>query len=481
MWTHFDVPLMRASLLTLADSVLSLALPPSPSALVIRSGHLLLLLASSQSPSSAAPSILTCSLCLSFIYTLSRLAHSLLSPAPALFSLSSAGYAAVLLHSLSALSNSYIVWENPCLRFLLVSLLICSTLSRYFGSSTVSALTRLRTFSAPMLRILAALCFLRADTLFHRCREEEQESCTQYSPPLNSASLPLETLAYRMLAGIGSSVGLVLFFRRRKFSPDHRHSLAESLSYPCLLLILLCFSSSLLPPQLSTRYATVLRAVALVVYSLSLLSLILSLALPSPASSLLSLSLPLLLLLGEGIAPSLLSLLITLFAIRDVSEDLRLSLLSLMIPYSFYALGHSPTLSAIPWQAAFVGLSGAASPHILSASLILVHLFGFSIILCFSLPLLLSPTPSVALSPYLQLAVISSCRVFCSCIAATVHRRHLMVRLRSCIYSLGFSFFSNSFCLSLTHIFMSLSFSLLVKLGDVWQVRSEKRKYARTS
>ncbi|KAK6010845.1 hypothetical protein OSTOST_24088 [Ostertagia ostertagi] len=127
---------------------------------------------------------------------------------------------------------------------------------------------------------------------------------------------------------------------------------------------------------------------------------------------------PLFLLLGDGLQPALVAFLFILCACVNLCDAAVLPpLFSLLIPLGFYLTGHSPTLPAIPWQAAFVGLPGNFSLRVFPAILILSHIAVSAIIVPLVLPL--HPlTKADSLNALVGCASIAS---LFSCIAATIH------------------------------------------------------------
>lgn len=62
---------------------------------------------------------------------------------------------------------------------------------------------------------------------------------------------------------------------------------------------------------------------------------------------------------------------------------------SALCSHAFYALGHEPTFSAIPWHAAFVGVPGNFSVQAIPGLLIILSLTAGHVLISMALPLLL--------------------------------------------------------------------------------------------
>ncbi|GMT00212.1 hypothetical protein PENTCL1PPCAC_22386 [Pristionchus entomophagus] len=454
-WTRFSIPLMRISIILMIDAVGGLFSPPTLASLIIRQSYLFLLLSLHLSPSpesSPALSILHLSTPLSIAYSAFHIVYRITSTV-SLSPFTIFPSALLLISFIIPFSNSFIITESSILLFFLSSLLIFSF---YLTLSSSSRSLSLSSFSSLPL-LLFSIFLLRLHPFFHRCREEERD-CLQYPSPLPFSSLSFDTRINRYLVSLFSSSLFYFFFRPSRPSPSSLLSLSSSLFLPSLLLTQLYFSSSLLPDSLSIQYSFHFRCVAQLVYLLSTVSLMLSLFSPSSDPFLLpsilrSISLPLYLILGEGMSLPFISLLFLLYRTPSLlpSRSITIVYISLLLPYAFYYLGHSPTLSSIPWHAAFTGISGSSSPRWLAALLVFLHLFSPSILL---LPLLPSLGPSF--TPLRMITAQSFTRVTLSSAAVMIHRRHLMVWK---IFAPHWIFSS----LSLLVLLLSLSLSILLK------------------
>lgn len=66
--------------------------------------------------------------------------------------------------------------------------------------------------------------------------------------------------------------------------------------------------------------------------------------------------------------------LINCFSWESIISEFIASTIALLIPLGFYHLGHSPVISSIPWNAAFVGIPGGTALRVLPALFVLFHL-----------------------------------------------------------------------------------------------------------
>ncbi|CAJ0964072.1 unnamed protein product, partial [Mesorhabditis belari] len=129
----------------------------------------------------------------------------------------------------------------------------------------------------------------------------------------------------------------------------------------------------------------------------------------------------LLLLLGDGMAPGVaIFTFLTLRLPTVVHHELLQAADTLLLALGFYFLGHSPTLTAIPWTAAFVGISGAWGWRILPALLILSHLYASTLLVCARLLIQQPVNTSLLIATVAVRALASSA-------ACAILRRHLMV------------------------------------------------------
>lgn len=187
-------------------------------------------------------------------------------------------------------------------------------------------------------------------------------------------------------------------------------------------------------------------------------------------------SLLIIMLLGDGIAPSILLALLIIciflelhstyyhsFNKQDSGLDIPWSAVSmwgLLSVFFFYATGHQASIPNIQWQAAFVGFYGDFSNQVIPAILITINTFAGPILFTIAAPLLIfwphvnkpaveyfsnkkknqdsvwkgdivlfekKSVPLMLFKIYASLFLFSSIILFGSMGAAALHRRHLMV------------------------------------------------------
>ncbi|CAJ0596234.1 unnamed protein product [Cylicocyclus nassatus] len=380
-WTQFDLGLMRLGVLSFVEALLYTlsSRPLSAAQSVIRSGCLLLQLSVIFGGSNDSPAVplLLAVLPLSILHSLISIVSDLLTlrflSFPRLFA-----HACVFIHASSFLSNSFVVCEAEVVRFLAQSILLVSTGARVVNGyidhhRKVVAHTNLLMHILSICNawdlgvLLVSLVLLRMEPLFHRCREEEI-GCEQYMPLEPISSLSPDALFWRFLLATGVIYSLNYLMSR--ILPDNLPNsvrIARSLSWPVHAFITFYHLIQLVPHNDSMQKRIQLMGIVLAigVYVMSAAAAFMCICTkngPNRAVYLCfvhALCWPLLLLLGDGLQPSLVAFLIILYgSIHLTSEAVLPLLLSILIPFGFYLTGHSPTLSAIPWQAAFVGLPG---------------------------------------------------------------------------------------------------------------------------
>ncbi|KAK6725713.1 hypothetical protein RB195_004185 [Necator americanus] len=378
-WTQFDLSLMRIGLLSFVETLLFTMSSRSLSAAqsVVRSGCLLLQLSVIFGGSNDSPAVplLLAVLPLSALHSITSLISGLLSLRLSSFSTLFA-YLCVILHSFSFLSNSYIVYESHVVRFVTQSILLVCFVEK--AASAISDRKAVVRTTSPLQAVLSrcntwdlgvlilSLLLLRFEPIFHRCREEEV-GCQQYLPLELITSLSSDALFWRFILATGAIYSLN-FFIGSILPKDLPNSIriARALSWPCHAFITLYHLIQIAPQAeaMQKRVETMSIALALSVYAISAIAIICEYvgtkATYGRAAYLCfvhTICWPLLLLLGDGLQPSFIGFLIILYGSVHLSNEAVLPpLLSLLIPLGFYLTGHSPTLSNIPWQAAFVGI-----------------------------------------------------------------------------------------------------------------------------
>ncbi|KAJ1349829.1 hypothetical protein KIN20_005482 [Parelaphostrongylus tenuis] len=444
-WTQFDISLMRLGLLCFMEALLFTLSSRRLTLIhyVMRSGCLLLqlsLILSGSSENLAAP-LLLCVLPLSAIHSvISILSHMLSLRRISCFSTLYA-YICVSIHSVAFLSNSYVVYEGHVVRYLTQSVLIVSGVEKVLSNELVRKSSVAFVFSCfcslsfdqswDLSLLCVALLLIRSESFFHRCREEEV-NCQQSIALELLTSLSPDALLWRTILATTLVFSWNIFIGR--ILPDtisNSLRVARALSWPMYVGLTVYHLVQLYPQTevMQKRLQLLSIAIALVVYVCSATAAVICICAQADPRRVIHLCFvntvcgPLFLLLGDGLQPSLVAFLVILYAsLHFCNEAVIPPLFSLLIPLGFYLTGHSPTLPAIPWQAAFVGLPGNFPLRILPASLILSHICVSALLVPLVIPLRISARES--LFPLVGCSAISS---LFSCIAAAIHKRHLMV------------------------------------------------------
>ncbi|VDO21842.1 unnamed protein product [Haemonchus placei] len=358
-WTQFDVTSMRLGMFCFIDTLLFLfsSRPLSTAQSVVRSGCLLLQLSVIFGGTNGNPAVslllavLPISVLTSVIPIISNLFSMRPPQVPLLFA-----YSCVFLHSVSFLSNSYVVYEGHVLRFLAQSALF--------------------------------ICF--ADKIVRAAPDRKQ-------PRVSSVLAALISRLPRWDVGV---FGFAL-------------AIARALSWPVHACLTFHHLVRLTPETSVMQRQTQLLGLALAqVRSAAYLCLVHTICWP------------LFLLLGDGLQPSLVAFLFILYACIHLCDAAVLPpLFAILIPLGFYLTGHSPTIPAIPWHAAFIGLPGNFPYRVVPAILVLSHLAMSAIIV----PLVIPLHPFTNAESLYSLVGFSAIPSLFSCIAATIHKRHLMV------------------------------------------------------
>ncbi|EGT31352.1 hypothetical protein CAEBREN_31513 [Caenorhabditis brenneri] len=310
-----------------------------------------------------------------------------------------------------------------------------------------------------LLIFAGIMLILRVEPLFHRCREEEI-GCEMYWMARQAASLSRDAQVVRLLFALISLCAAN--FSVFKFYYGHQSHQLKSGS--------ISTSNGLFIEEHFPESIRILSAVSwLLIAAIMLHSVFTSLANDSyranfTAQLVLGASgicgfaawreknsaicahfalMPVYLLFGDGLTPALISFIaLSVFISRFVPKDVLPSVIALLIPFGFYYLGHSPVISSIPWHAAFVGIPGGAALRILPALFVLFHLNFSSISSIFMIP----PCSWTVT----ETLVLMTIRAMFSCLAASIHRRHLMVWkifapkfIFECILTISFIFSAN--------------------------------------
>uniref|UniRef100_A0A7I4XSH3 GPI ethanolamine phosphate transferase 3 n=1 Tax=Haemonchus contortus TaxID=6289 RepID=A0A7I4XSH3_HAECO len=443
-WTQFDITSMRLGMFCFIDTLLFLfsSRPLSTAQSVVRSGCLLLQLSVIFGGTNGNPAVslllvvLPISVLTSAIPIISNLFSTRPPQVPLLFA-----YTCVFLHSVSFLSNSYVVYEGHVLRFLAQSALLVCFADKIVRAPSDRKQPRVSSILAALISRLPrwdigvfglALALLRLEPLFHRCREEEV-NCQQWFPLELLSSLSSDALFWRFVLATATLFSLNVLVGR--VLPDvlpNSLRIARALSWPVHACLTFHHLVRLTPETSVMQRQTQLMGLALaqVVYLCSAIAALLCICSRSSSRSAAYLCLvhticwPLFLLLGDGLQPSLVAFLFILYACIHLCDAAVLPpLFAILIPLGFYLTGHSPTIPAIPWHAAFIGLPGNFPYRIVPAILVMSHIAMSAIIV----PLVIPLHPFTNAESLYSLVGFSAIPSLFSCIAATIHKRHLMV------------------------------------------------------
>ncbi|KHJ96680.1 hypothetical protein OESDEN_03352 [Oesophagostomum dentatum] len=289
-WTQFDLSLMRLGILSFVEA-LFFALssrPMSAAQTVVRSGCLLLQLSVIFGGCNGNPAVplllavLPLSTLLSLISMVSGLLTRRLMSYPMLFA-----YLCVFLHSVSYLSNSYVVYEAHVVRFLVQSILVVCAVAKAVSTNAdrkAAAHAVLSPIQAIMSTfntwdvgiLLVSLLLLRSEPIFHRCREEEV-NCQQYLPLELVTSLSSDAIFWRFV--LATAVMYTLNCVVGRILPDSLPGsvrIARSLSWATHAFITLYHLVQLAPQTevLQKRTQMLGIALALGVYGISVVAIL---------------------------------------------------------------------------------------------------------------------------------------------------------------------------------------------------------------
>lgn len=477
-WTQFNVIFMRVGTLSLIDAALAnfhsifTTKDVSLGRLMFRSGLFFVQLSTYLlGDEDNYIAILDALLAVSLVFNVISLLSLLLS-----LSFSTSNILLLLLlavHSISFLSNSYIVFESSVVRMLTQTVLVLSVLHSAIESDQGRRIRGNCSFATfvhhifgvrRVLMTVLVLILLRLGVLFERCREEQQQACTPtiFSTPFLRVASDYHK-AFRFLLGIFvlviASISFYRYLARRPsayFFPN--------LFFPVIVGILASWTTQWLPEETAEHFSMFSLVASQVVYVLLVLNILMLCAGATLSTSetvvhgccvsfFVSFWAFLCLLLGDGLSPSLTMLVNIIFlSFRLISNDLNLLVFLVMLcSHGFFALSHHANFPSIPWQAAFVGLPANFRFQAVPGALVIAHIFSAQILITVMLPLSLAEqTVPPHISPHHRLLrrsylflFLHSWKLFAVLAAAVIHRRHLMVWK---IFAPKFIFESVSFC-----------------------------------
>ncbi|CAO3704077.1 unnamed protein product [Rhizopus stolonifer] len=301
-----------------------------------------------------------------------------------------------LIQSLTLGSNSYVVWEDNGIHYILSTLVIIWIIQQ---GSRASALTELiRSVQAPLLFLI----IVRLSSMAGQCREEQFPYC-QYTPDVLSFDGRLQT--FFSVAFIIVVSGLVIYlsgFLKHKLSDKVLVRRVYELS--CTVVILRVGQDMYQNTHEASQIIPELGWSLLFIWSATLAML------QRPLSSLI--------ILGSTWAISLLD--------GDPSSLLlRLTILQYYGHHLFFATGHQATFTSLPWKAAFVGFDQMNY----YGGMILVTLSTFAgyLISWLGWPILSQTlSKNEARQPLYLLMLMQTIPTFMCAIFVFVLRRHLM-------------------------------------------------------
>uniref|UniRef100_A0A915AER8 GPI ethanolamine phosphate transferase 3 n=3 Tax=Ascarididae TaxID=6250 RepID=A0A915AER8_PARUN len=474
-WTNFNMAFMRVGILSFVDTLLTTVNAffsksgVSLGSLVFRSGVLFVqcsayLVADDERYIAVLDALLSVSLIWRAIIAFS----AMLALNFSLFRILTV--LMLVVHAFSYFSNSYIVFESISVRFLAQSAFVVAVLhsacakewSPRKSPSSLVTLIEHRIGVRRVLLMFVVLTLLRGGAIWERCREEQQNACTatQFSVPLTRLSFGAgKVIRFVFGVSILCISSLITYRMQRERSPE---MVSSSLIFPATVATVAVWTAQWLPDKSATQFASFSLVAAQIVYVLTGVRIVMTSICAFQCASLNAfvgcalafmdtLSSALVLLLGDALAMSFFCIkLIIYFVVQLVHDEYQMMVvLTLLSSHGFFALSHQATFSTIPWQAAFIGVPGNFAFQSVPAALVGAHLFASYIITVAALPLSLTyfgirmqSRNALAHRSYMLL-MFSALSVLCTCMAAVVHRRHLMVWK---VFAPKFIFESISFC-----------------------------------
>lgn len=461
-WTQFDDSYIDAGLFSLVEAVMFLITNDAISAgwIIGRTGCALLqaaLLIDKTDSGGNARTLLLITLAISVLSSIISLAHKALRISfNSLVSARVIGPIFVIIHSICLFSNSFVVYEAKIIRYLLQGLIFIVFIERLRTCQKprkpyrLSSIWKFGNQEQNFLIFGAIMLILRSETMFHKCREEEI-GCELYYSAKQAGSLSRDAQVVRLLLALVSlaaaNFAVFKIFGQNKISESTR--ILSAVSWILIAVVMLhSVFTSLANDQNKANLTAQLLLLA------SLICAVVAWREKNPAICAHFLLMPIYMLFGDGMTPAVITLItLSVMISKFVPRNSLPSVIALLIPFGFYHLGHSPVISSIPWHAAFVGIPGGTALRILPAIFVLLHLNFSAISSIFVIPNSSNensnhqPSTSCTLTETLILMTI---RATFSCVAASIHRRHLMVWkifapkfIFECILTIAFVFSAN--------------------------------------
>ncbi|KAK0425461.1 hypothetical protein QR680_009215 [Steinernema hermaphroditum] len=443
-WTSFDMALMRVGLISFVDFLifhLYLLANRSNSITIasfaVRSGVMLLELAvtlgnEAQFIVNALDMILVSSTIFYFVLLL-------FSRMPVITQRVLAAAVFFVFYCASMVSNSFVVYESNVLRFIIQSIFAfciyeCVVFARQKARKNLNSLSDFaQAVTSDIKWILLCVVATRVFSAFERCREEQVDcEATFFTGSLSAVSDEYEK-RIRFLIGVFCLFVVQMRFglARKRKSNSVIWKLSSASSWIALGAVALHWVLQLLPDAVFQRLQSFSLGCAQSVYVLGLLNCVYAIQSAEDVrltviGILHALAPTLMIILGDGMAIPLLVLLALVTSVVNIVQNnvLRFVLLYFVSLYGFFVFSHQPTLSAIPWQAAFIGIPGNFALQAIPAFLVLLHIFSSHFIVSFSLPSSMPWRTEEWIFGYLFLNAV---KTFAVAGTAFIQRRHLMV------------------------------------------------------
>uniref|UniRef100_A0A1I8AAN5 GPI ethanolamine phosphate transferase 3 n=1 Tax=Steinernema glaseri TaxID=37863 RepID=A0A1I8AAN5_9BILA len=346
-----------------------------------------------------------------------------------------------LFHAVSMTSNSFVVYEPRVLQFFIQSLLMLCAFEDMIWNrqktrkhlNSLSDLAKVLTSGSSLKWILLCAVVTRCSSVFERCREEQVNCETTFFTGSLSAVFDDVEKRVRVTIGVLSLLAMNIGLHRLR-DPKKDSAMAQlssASSWASVGAVSLHWILQLLPDAVLQRFQSFSLGCAQFVYVVGLLNCVYAIQSSKEVRATLvgilqALAPSLTIILGDGAALPLLALLVVPVVISSLIPNsvFRFMLVYFIGLYGFSALGHQPTLSAIPWQAAFVGIPGNFAFQALPALIVLLHIFSSHFVVALTMPLTMPSGTEEWIAGFLFINAVKS---FAVAGTAFLQRRHLMV------------------------------------------------------
>ncbi|KAK2723778.1 uncharacterized protein LOC136033694 isoform X3 [Artemia franciscana] len=304
-------------------------------------------------------------------------------------------------------SNSFVIAESVILRFLLSTLI--------FHRNTLTGKLNLRN----LLNTILATVLVQLNQYFEHCREENGPECVNNDlyKPLSSLNSSAYFVLFRLLLALISTSVLLFLTKNSKLFK------CLALMVACVNVYWICESFTLLPSSFHSFLPNVVLASFLTCWCCSLNGHV------DFQDLIFIIQLTVMLLVGDGLAPSVVSCLLVdkFWNAESESENVNDVIFLVLLSWHGFFSGRNATFSSIQWNAAFIGSffpgeTGISKvlKYVAQGVKVSVATFGFQIIYAsvagYRLPL--------EQSHFFISATIL--RLSCSMVSCFILRRHLM-------------------------------------------------------